>query len=149
MAKLSESFRGDDRIRDSPACELPHGKMSDLRTGILLQIDDMRFLVTAAHDLPESIDKDRPPHVVMPDTDRQPVPLAQETFWTTVNHNEDLAVAHLSDWAMRMLGDAHAVFTPTDFILAGIQTSWYKDYEYAKATWTDNLLNIIFERVDL
>lgn len=40
---------------------------------------------------------------------------------------------------------SHALFKADDFKLVGIQTAWHKNHEYAKGTWTDNVLHIIWK----
>lgn len=39
---------------------------------------------------------------------------------------------------------SHSIFRPEDFRLVGIQNAWHKSHEYAKGTWIDNVMRIIW-----
>lgn len=222
--------------------------MTDCRTAIFFQIDQMKFLATAAHGMAEFLQAHQPPYIVMPKEPKMyPIGLCYETFLTTKNEDEDLCVALLMPPTVDYLADhyqylrlnammpkkdkahgkglymllgyptdryekdeahtdfanswkyittqytgdygnvsnydpdthlivqyerstetesgtrvhppglsgcglwyigspfTHPVFRPQDFKLAGIQTAWHKGHEYAKCTWTNVLMRIVWE----
>lgn len=68
----------------------------DHRSGILLQIADMRFLVTAGHHMVEHSEKLHFTCITMPEKGMAPVRLVNENFWTTKDAQEDISVTQLT-----------------------------------------------------
>jgi hypothetical protein len=81
------------------------GKAIDYRSGVLLQIGDFKFLVTAGHYLPEYCDKGHAVCLVMPDKGKAPIKLVSELFWSTKSGSEDLSVARLTEPILDYMGD--------------------------------------------
>ena len=217
------------------------------RSGVLLQIADMRFLVTAGHDMIEYSVNGYPVGIALPAKGTHPILLLEETFWTTKDYREDITVTQLTrpvvdylsghynyirlsnvmprrdpnqgkglyvlygfpdaligadetgarrlqDWryltvpysddfavvenydpnlhlvvtyerrthsrdgiqvhppgmsgcGMWFVGTplTHPLFTQADFRLVAIQNCWHKKYEYAKGTWIDDVLLILWK----
>jgi hypothetical protein len=68
----------------------------DYRTGVLVQIADMHFLVTAAHWLRELQAAENRIALVMPQKELKPIILMDEMIWSTKDDREDLSVTHLT-----------------------------------------------------
>jgi len=78
LARL-ETFR--DRLFDLAADSIAHStaaivhldddKFREIRSGVLLQIDQMKFLVSAAHGIADHLDAGRPPFLLA-GKDRKP-----------------------------------------------------------------------------
>lgn len=102
--ELFERFR--DRVFDAAhklleQCTVPiivenGDKILDYRTGVILQIADMHFLVTAGHHMVEHLKKGHAVCITMPVKGMAPVQLFHEMFWTTNDDQEDLSVAQLT-----------------------------------------------------
>lgn len=67
----------------------------EIRTGLLLEIGDMRFLVTAAHGLMDHAKKKRFPQILLTEPGLRSVPLILERFWLSKDPLEDIAVCQL------------------------------------------------------
>jgi len=66
------------------------------RSGVLLQIADMHFLVTAGHDMTQYTSLGYRVGITLPEKGTHPVLLVEETFWTTKNDHVDISVTQLS-----------------------------------------------------
>ncbi len=91
----------------APVVHFEGGKAIEIRTGVFLQIADMRFMVTAGHRLLEHCENGRMPHIVMPEKGLDPVCLLEERFWTTKSKHEDLAVVRLKDSTIEALNQQY------------------------------------------
>jgi hypothetical protein len=67
----------------------------ETRSGILLQIADMHFLVTAGHNMVEHSEKGHRVGIVLPVKGSHPILLVEERFWTTKDDQEDISVTQL------------------------------------------------------
>jgi hypothetical protein len=102
--ELFERFR--DRVFDAvhnfvEHCTVPimiedGNTILEYRSGILLQIADMRFLVTAGHYMVEHCEKLHFTCITMPVKGMAPVRLVNENFWTTRDDQEDISVTQLT-----------------------------------------------------
>lgn len=81
------------------------GKAIDYRSGVLLQIGDGKFLVTAGHHLAGYLEKKYAICLVMPEKGKRAIKLLCELFWTTKSDSEDLAVAQLTEPTLTYMGD--------------------------------------------
>lgn len=79
--------------------------IKDCRTGVLIQIDYMKFLVTAGHGMVKFFEEDMAPFLVMPDKDLHPIALQYELFWTTKDEQKDLSVTRLTDSTLAYMGN--------------------------------------------
>ncbi len=230
-----------------PLC-VDHGKKTIAnRSGVLLQIADMHFLVTAGHDMVELLTEGHSIGIAMPVKGSHAILLTKEKFWTTKDKQEDISVTQLTppvvayikdhyryvrltslmsrddpsqgkgmyliygfpdaivgpddegdtaveSWwylTVRYRGEysnvedynprlhfvldyernthnkdgvrvhppgmsgcgiwfvghphTHSLFNADDFKLVAIQNRWHKGYEYAKGTWIDNVLLILWK----
>lgn len=75
--------------------EMQHGKAIEIRTGVLIEIADGRFLVTAAHDMQAHFEQGDLFQIVLPQKGSKPIPLIAETWQSTVDPTEDLSVCRL------------------------------------------------------
>lgn len=75
------------------------------RSGVLIQIADMRFLVTAAHEVIENRRAERHLQLVLPEKGKRTVPLIDELFWTTIDEEEDLLIARLEPSTLTAMGN--------------------------------------------
>lgn len=88
----------------APIVHFDRGKAVEIRTGVFLQIADMRFMVTAGHRMIEHGAEGRLPHIVMPEKGLESVCLREENFWTTKSKHEDLTVVQLKEATVGALG---------------------------------------------
>lgn len=100
----------------APIIHRDRGKACDIRTGVLLQIANMRFLVTAGHNMIAHGELGRSPEIVMPDKGTPTVSLSNERFWTTKAKAEDLTVCQLTDETVGRLGDRFRYASLSDFM---------------------------------
>lgn len=78
-------------------------KILEHRSGVLLQIADMHFLVTAGHDMVQHSESGYPVGIALPDKGSHPILLVDETFWTTKDDREDLSVTQLTPLVVEFL----------------------------------------------
>lgn len=85
-----------------PICFIRNGEAIQNRTGVLLQIGGLRFLITTAHvdehhTIPDAVNAGYVPSVVMPEKGVVPIPIDSERYMTTESPDEDITVYLLSD----------------------------------------------------
>jgi hypothetical protein len=102
-----------------PICFFHDNKMTFDRTGVLLQIGEMRFLVTAAHvgkdnTLPDAVGRGYIPCVMMPVKGLLPVPITSLRYMTTKDNNEDITVYLLTDDMASKLAEHYYFVRLTD-----------------------------------
>lgn len=110
---LFERFR--DRVFDAAhklleQCTVPviiedGDTVLDYRSGILLQIADMHFLVTAGHYMIEHTKQGHFTCITMPVKGMAPIRLFEEMFWTTNDDQEDLSIAQLTSPVVNYIKD--------------------------------------------
>ncbi len=71
------------------------GLAIEIRSGVLIEIAGMHFLVTAAHEMRDHFEAGDILQIILPGKDSNPVPLNQETFWSTKDPKEDICVCQL------------------------------------------------------
>ncbi|TWU22978.1 hypothetical protein Pla52o_25120 [Novipirellula galeiformis] len=100
-----------------PISHHENGKLQEIRTGFLLRLGDMRFLITAGHDMREHYEAGKPPYAVFPDEKIQPALILAEDpgFLTTKDSREDLTVVRLRDETVKSL-EGHYDFCRLDQI---------------------------------
>lgn len=110
--------RADEKIGwlTVPVIHRNDGKACDIRTGVLLQIGDMRFLITAGHNMIAHSELGRSAELVMPDKGVPTIPLSEERFWTTKAKSEDLTVCQLTTDTVAKLGDRFRYASLSDFM---------------------------------
>lgn len=90
-----------------PIAHIDNDRLIEIRSGVLLQIDQMKLLVTAGHGLVDHLNAGRPPYIVMSKEKLHPIALIHEHFWTTNDASVDLAVAQLHDSTVAYLSDQY------------------------------------------
>ena len=85
-----------------PICFHNDGVMTPDRSGVLLQIGSLHFLITAAHvgddhTIPDAAKQGYAPCVVLPEKGTIPVPIDSDRYMITIDRNEDVAVFLLTD----------------------------------------------------
>jgi len=80
-----------------PICFYRAGAVTHDRTGVLLQIGQLHFLITAAHvgenhTIPDAVKEGYVACVVMSEKGVLPIPIDSERYMTTTNRDEDIAV---------------------------------------------------------
>lgn len=105
-----------DRLHDYPASIIEHAtaplatiedRVTDIRSSVLIQIGEFKFIVTAAHDVGAQIDEGLPLFVLMRNKCDRPVALHHEQFYATKESSIDLAVARLHPSTVEHLKDAY------------------------------------------
>jgi len=80
-------------------------KLIAQRSGILLQIADMHFLVTAGHHMVSHHEQGHAVGIVLPVKEMHPVLLVEEQFWTTKDEQEDISVTQLTPPVVEYIKD--------------------------------------------
>ena len=80
-------------------------QVTNLRSSVLIQIGEFRYIVTAAHDVGVQIDDGLPLFILARDKTHKPIALVQEEFHATRESSIDLAVAQLHPSTVEYLGD--------------------------------------------
>ncbi len=80
------------------------GRATEIRTGVLIEIADMKFLVTAAHDMIKHLDAGNILGIVLANKASTPVPLIDEKWWLTENPHEDICVCQLRPETVNAMG---------------------------------------------
>lgn len=75
------------------------------RSGVLLQIADMHFLVTAGHAMVDHHVQGRRVGIALPVRGSRPVLLVEEEFWTTKDDQEDISVTRLTRGVVEYIKD--------------------------------------------
>lgn len=90
-----------------PIIHVKNDKVTDNRSGVLLQIGDMSFIITAGHYMIDLHNDGHIPAIVMQGKGSHPIPIVVDHWWTTTNKHEDLSVARLRPETLKLLGDAY------------------------------------------
>lgn len=80
-------------------------KLIAQRSGILLQIADMHFLVTAGHHMVFHLTQGHNIGIALPVKGSHPVLLVNEKFWTTKDDQEDVSVTQLTPPVVEYIKD--------------------------------------------
>lgn len=80
-------------------------KLVEHRSGILLQIADMHFLVTAGHDMVYHHAQGHSVGIALPVRGSHPVLLVEEKFWTTKDDQIDISVTQLTPGIVEYIKD--------------------------------------------
>lgn len=84
------------------------------RTGVFLQIGEMRFLITAAHNFANAINAGLPAFVAPIGPGGQPAPVTGRLAQT--NSQADIAVIHLSEASATAIGEGHRFLGISDIM---------------------------------
>jgi hypothetical protein len=80
-------------------------RLVEFRSGVLLQIADMQFLVTAGHRLIDYTTQGHRIGIALPVKGTHPILLVEEEFWTTKDDREDITVTQLTPPVVAYLED--------------------------------------------
>ena len=100
----------------APLVHFDEGKSIEWTTGVLMQIADQRYLVTAAHKMLEHDEAGHTLHLLMPAPGLGTVPLVREMFWSTTNPREDMSVTRLHEKTVEALGSHYRYLRLTDLM---------------------------------
>lgn len=100
----------------APLVHIKHDQVVEIRSSVLVQIAQMKFLVTAAHEMVDHLKAGRPPFVLMSKGKIHPIALHNEQFWTTNDENVDLAVTQLHESTVAYLNDEYSFLRLTDMM---------------------------------
>jgi hypothetical protein len=84
--------------------EMQHGKPIEIRTGVLIEIANQRYLITAAHDMQAHFEQGNVLQIALSRKGLRPVPLIAETWHSTIDPKEDLSVCQLLPGTVEALG---------------------------------------------
>lgn len=86
------------------------------RSGVLIELADMRFLVTAAHEVIDNRKAGRHLQIVLPEKGKRTIPLIDELFWTTIDEEEDLLITRLEKSTLEAMGDYYKFVRVRDML---------------------------------
>lgn len=97
--KVFEASEDSIGLFTLPISHHEDGNLQEIRTGFLMALGDMRFLVTAGHDMREHYENGKPPYAVFPDKKIPPAPIipVDPGFLTTKDEREDITVVRLHE----------------------------------------------------